>query len=108
MPNCPKCNTPDAYVGFTKIECPNPNCENYEPSLKKEEIKDEDETKLIQNPYLISNPYFPQTYTTNNTNTVPILSGIGNRPSTSNSLTFKDPLDDVPDVYDGYDDDFMD
>ncbi len=29
MPNCPECNTPSAYVGFTVVECLNPQCRHY-------------------------------------------------------------------------------
>lgn len=29
MANCPKCNTPGAYIGMKEIECKNPNCEHF-------------------------------------------------------------------------------
>ncbi len=30
---CPKCRTPGAYVGFVKVECANPRCEDYVPGV---------------------------------------------------------------------------
>ena len=32
---CPKCNHPDAYLGFNTIECPNFGCEHYKFRVKK-------------------------------------------------------------------------
>ena len=29
MAQCPVCNTPGAYIGFTTIECRNPDCEHF-------------------------------------------------------------------------------
>ena len=29
MPNCPNCNTPGAYVGFSTVECRNPDCSHF-------------------------------------------------------------------------------
>src|SRR5437870_3598448 len=29
---CPSCGDPNAYVGFSSVECPNPNCKNYKAS----------------------------------------------------------------------------
>jgi hypothetical protein len=29
MPNCPDCQTPGAYVGFSTVECRNPDCKNF-------------------------------------------------------------------------------
>jgi hypothetical protein len=29
MAKCPKCRTDGAYVGFSSIECRNPDCEHY-------------------------------------------------------------------------------
>lgn len=34
MPNCPICNTPGAYVGFSSVECRNPDCAHYEPKME--------------------------------------------------------------------------
>jgi len=34
MPNCPLCNTPGAYVGFSSVECRNPDCAHYDPKLE--------------------------------------------------------------------------
>jgi hypothetical protein len=29
MSNCPSCNHPNAYIGFTDIDCGNPNCRHF-------------------------------------------------------------------------------
>jgi hypothetical protein len=29
MAQCPVCNTPGAYIGFSTIECRNPDCKHY-------------------------------------------------------------------------------
>ncbi|HYG73534.1 MAG TPA: hypothetical protein VEK08_00775 [Planctomycetota bacterium] len=29
MANCPICKTPGAYVGFSTVECRNPDCEHF-------------------------------------------------------------------------------
>jgi len=36
MAKCPKCATPDAYIGFNSIECRNPDCEHFVLQEKKE------------------------------------------------------------------------
>jgi hypothetical protein len=49
--NCPSCQAPGAYVGFTSVACPNESCSNYDPSQvpstqsggEIEEVEDEDE-----------------------------------------------------------------
>ncbi|HYF50844.1 MAG TPA: hypothetical protein VEJ63_15625 [Planctomycetota bacterium] len=35
MSNCPICNTPGAYIGFSTVECRNPDCSHYEPKLEE-------------------------------------------------------------------------
>jgi hypothetical protein len=29
MPNCPTCNAPNAYIGFTSVDCTNAQCKNF-------------------------------------------------------------------------------
>jgi len=29
MATCPVCNTPGAYIGFSSVECRNPDCEHF-------------------------------------------------------------------------------
>lgn len=31
--NCPNCNTPNVYIGFTTVECTNPSCVSYKPGF---------------------------------------------------------------------------
>lgn len=31
--NCPKCNAPNAYVGFSAVECENPECAHYKTPM---------------------------------------------------------------------------
>lgn len=33
--DCPCCGTPNAYVGFSSIECRNPDCEHFKPEPPK-------------------------------------------------------------------------
>lgn len=35
MTKCPKCGTPEAYIGFNSIECRNPDCEHFVLEEKK-------------------------------------------------------------------------
>lgn len=44
---CPSCNNPDAYVGFTSVECPNKECQHFEPSMVKAK---KTSTKIIIDP----------------------------------------------------------
>lgn len=45
--NCPKCGREDAYIGFTQIDCIDPDCEHYNADhaykmmFKDSKVKDE-------------------------------------------------------------------
>jgi len=45
--NCPACNTPGAYVGFTSVECVNAECEHFRPPAELL-IKPPETPKFIQ------------------------------------------------------------
>ncbi|HEY3324730.1 MAG TPA: hypothetical protein VGP72_30035 [Planctomycetota bacterium] len=35
MSRCPACKTPGAYIGFTTVECQNPECKHFVPIEKR-------------------------------------------------------------------------
>ncbi len=34
MALCPTCNTPGAYIGFSSVECRNPQCEHFRAAVE--------------------------------------------------------------------------
>ncbi len=48
MANCTACKTSGAYIGFSTIECRNPKCCHFAPSLKEEEFKVGDKVRLLK------------------------------------------------------------
>lgn len=49
--DCPACNDPDAYVGFTDVDCLNPDCSNFKEAYLETRLQESEHRfdHLIEN-----------------------------------------------------------